>query len=130
MTDEQRKLASEHLLELQLKKQEFEVELIRAQQAEMDSARKYNSSIQGDPDATKIAKILPYLVDGFVTLIWGLVTFFLIAKATGLEVGEQIDWTTIMAIYLAISDKFNTILGFHRGSSIGSKRKDKRNSSV
>lgn len=113
--------AQEFKLELELAEKEFEKDLVQAQQAEMESARKYNADIQNDEDATTLAKITPYAIDITIIVTWVSATFYIAHNAfTGTDVSDGI-W----GLYSTVTGLATNIVGFHRGSSMGSKRKDK-----
>lgn len=121
LTEEERQAARQFKLELELAQQEFETELIRMQQAEMDSARKHNAMIQNDPDATTLAKIVPYAIDLTIVATWIVSSFYIAHNAfSGTDISDGI-W----GLYSTITGLCTQIVGFHRGSSIGSKIKDK-----
>jgi len=120
LTEAERIRARELKLELELASQYFETELVKTQQLEMDSARKYNASIQNDPDSTSLAKIVPYFLDLSIVLTWIGATFYIAFNAfRGTSVSDGI-W----GLYSTVTGLATQIIGFHRGSSIGSKRKD------
>tara|TARA_R110000868_G_scaffold357876_1_gene619391 strand:+ start:371 stop:901 length:531 start_codon:yes stop_codon:yes gene_type:complete len=104
---------------------------LNAKQAALDSAvkdtiaaRDMNAKLQGDK-ASWMAKNIAYLIDSFVTVIWGGLTFYIILHILQLvSTTESVDFTAVMGIYAAVTAAFTTILSFHRGSSVGAKTKD------
>lgn len=112
--------AQELKLELELAEKEFQRDLIEAQQADMESARKYNAEIQNDSDSTTLAKIVPYAIDITIIVAWVGATFYIAHNAfVGTDISDGI-W----GLYSTVTGLATNIVGFHRGSSMGSKRKD------
>lgn len=107
--------------------QDIQVELmnlIQLDMADLDSARKSNSDIQQSQFSSYLAKNVPYFIDCFVLLTWGIMTFFIIAKAFSLIADITIDWAPILGIYSGVTAMATQIISFHRGSSAGSRMKD------
>lgn len=63
-----------------------------------------------------------YFIAIVVTMIWGSVTCFLIAKALKL-VGESADLTAVLSIYATVTAVFGTVLNFYFGSTKGSQER-------
>lgn len=63
-----------------------------------------------------------YFIAIIVTIIWGSVTCFLIAKALKL-VGESADLTAVLSIYATVTAVFGTVLNFYFGSTKGSQER-------
>ncbi len=123
---EEAKVAQELLLELETRRHEFEMDIAKLQNEELESARKWNAEIQTDVNATKLAKYTPYIIDLFVSTLWGALTVYICMKGMNLIEGKPMDISDgIWGLYATITGAFTTVLGFHRGSSIGSKQKDK-----
>ena len=92
---------------------------------DLQNARKANSDIQQAEFASWMAKNVPYMIDIFVTIIWGSLTFYLVAKSLNLiksDVG--VDLTGIYGIYAGVTGLMTQVLSFHRGSSSDSRKKD------
>lgn len=101
------------------------VEIEKAYLADVQNARDSNAKIQGDKPSW-MAKNLAYLIDAFVTILWGALTTYLMAVMLHLApktVG--VDYTAVTAVWGAVSATFATILNFHRGTSRGSEDKQK-----
>lgn len=64
-----------------------------------------------------------YFIAIVVTIIWGAVTCFLIAKALKL-VGESADLTAVLSIYATVTAVFGTVLNFYFGSTKGSQERN------
>lgn len=122
LSEEERLLAQQFKQELELNKIDFEKEVYRMQVEDLKSARESNTLIQNDPDATQLAKLTPYLLDMFIALIWGVMTVFLVLKSFNINPSVEVDMSLLAGIYAAVSSQLTTVLGFHRGSSIGEKR--------
>lgn len=80
------------------------------------NARKSNVEILTSKFAPPIAKVTPYLIDVAVIVTWVSFTFYIAAKLIGI-IKDGNSTEVLMALYLAVSDKANTILNYHRGSS-------------
>lgn len=127
LTPEQKQKAQELKQELELSKIEFEKDIMEAQLQDVQHARDTNISLQTDPDSSWYAKAMPYLIDFIITIIWSFLTLYLtyefveaVIKGKETQISDGI-W----GIYTAVSMRFSTIIDFHRGSSMGSKQKDK-----
>lgn len=117
---EQRALAQRFKQELEMNKIEFEQELIRMEAEDLKNARETNAAIQNDPDSTMLAKIVPYAIDIVIMLTWVGATFYIASEVfNGVDVSDGI-W----GLYSTVTGLATNIVGFHRGSSMGSKRKD------
>jgi len=79
--------------------------------------------IQSSKYSTKIAKYTPYIIDLFVSAIWGAMTIFIIAKALQPSIATEADFPTILGIYAAVTGVMSTVINFHRGSSEHSESK-------
>lgn len=110
----------EFLLDIGVKQAEI---ALKEKQLEVDntvSARNMNSAIQTSEHASDIAKTAAYYIDFAIigaTLFLAWFTFFQEIPATNKEL-----------VYMALGSLLTmcgTILNFHRGTSIGSKSKDK-----
>lgn len=98
--------------------------LLQMDLADLDSARTSNANIQQSQFSSWMAKNVPYIIDCFVLLIWGVMTVFIIAKAFNMIKDMAIDWTPILGIYSGVTAMATQIISFHRGSSAGSRLKD------
>lgn len=108
-------------LEMQKNRELFEqeIKLMRMEKKYEDlaNAREENRILQTSKYSTKLAKFTPYIIDLFVTLIWGAMTVFIVAKALNPDIVRGADLPTILGIYAAVTGTMSTILNFHRGSS-------------
>lgn len=90
-----------------------------------DSARQMNQLIQQSDKSSWLARNIAYLIDIFVTFIWGSLTVYIIARVLKIiSNSPSVDMTAVMGIYAAVTAAFTTILTFHRGSSSSAKTKD------
>lgn len=97
-----------------------------AELRDTQSARDANARIQESDKASWWAKNTAYLLDVFIGLIWGLITFFLVARALHLAETIQVDLTAVLSIYSTVTAIFMVCLNFHRGTSAGSAAKQKQ----
>lgn len=66
-----------------------------------------------------------YFLDGFIMLIWGTMTCYIVARVFNLVGdGKQPDLTVVLGIYSGVMAFATTVVQYHRGSSMGSKNKD------
>lgn len=93
--------------------------------ADTQNARDDNAKIQESDKASWMAKNVGYILDLFTSIIWGSLTLIIIGKAFKL-VGNDVDWSTVLSIYSTVTAIFMTCLNFHRGSSAGSRDKQKQ----
>ena len=100
-------------------------DLEKAYLHDVQSARENNSKIQGDKPSW-LAKNMAYIIDLFVTLLWGGLTSYLMAVMLNLAPKQiGVDYTAVTAVWGAVSAVFTQVLSFHRGSSQGSADKQK-----
>jgi hypothetical protein len=100
-------------------------EIEKAYLADVQSARETNAKIQGDSPSW-LAKNLAYIIDLFVTILWGGLTTYLMAIMLNLAPKQTgVDYTAVTAVWGAVSATFGTVINFHRGSSQGSTDKQK-----
>jgi len=116
--------AAKLLTELEEKRVEFEQEFIRLQVQDTADARALNKSIQESENASWLAKNTSYILDFFVAVIWGILTIIICLRAMNITVVAGINSDMIYGIYTAVTGVFMVIVGYHRGSSAGSKMKD------
>lgn len=88
-------------------------------------ARDANVKIQESDKASWLSKNVAYMLDLFVSLVWGGLTVTIVLKTFRL-VGADIDWSSILAIYSTVTATFMVCLNFHRGTSRGSENKQKQ----
>ncbi len=91
---------------------------------DLANARASNTEIQKSQFSSWMAKNVPYLMDVFIMLVWGFLTFYIAASLMKMISSEGIDLTPIMGIYAAVTGLATQVVGFHRGSSAGSRIKD------
>jgi hypothetical protein len=100
-------------------------DLEKAYLLDVQSARESNAKIQGDKPSW-LAKNMAYIIDLFVTLLWGGLTSYLMAVMLNLAPKQiGVDYTAVTAVWGAVSAVFTQVLSFHRGSSQGSADKQK-----
>lgn len=118
------------LQELAIKHQEVMVqqanELEKAYLESIKSAQEMNSKIQESDKASWMAKNIAYLIDIFVTILWGGLTAYLMLIMLHLvNKDSHVDYTAVTAVWGAVTGVFTQVLSFHRGSSQGSQDKQK-----
>ena len=120
LTPEERTAAQNFKRELERDRMQFEQELVRMEAEDLKSARESNVALQTDPDSTVLAKVVPYAIDIVIMLTWVGATFYIASNVfQGVDVSDGI-W----GLYSTVTGLATNIVGFHRGSSMGSKRKD------
>lgn len=112
----------------QLRQEEKEqiLSAIQLDLKDLADSREFNLGIQQSQFSSWGAKNIAVAIDILVTVTWILLTYIIVFRLlTAILNGNDIpDLTVIMAIYTTVSVKFEQILAFHRGSSMGSKIKD------
>lgn len=100
-------------------------------QAELDSylkdtqsARDANVAIQNSDKASWLSKNVGYIIDLFLTILWGTITLILFLKIFKVA-AESVDMISLMALHGTVTAVFMTIVNFHRGTSKTSADKDK-----
>ena len=100
-------------------------DLEKAYLADVANARDSNAKIQGDKPSW-MAKNIAYIIDIFVTILWGgLTTYIVCIMLNFIEKDQGADYTSVLAVWGSIMGIFATVLSFHRGSSQGSQDKQK-----
>lgn len=99
-----------------------ELELLLADTA---SARDMNAKVQESEKASWLSKNIAYIIDGFVTALWGAITVILFLKLFKVA-AKDVDIVSLMALHGTVTAVFMTIMNFHRGTSIGSERKQRQ----
>lgn len=119
-----------NMAELALKEKQAELD---AKQAEVDaaiknteSARAMNSVLQVSDKASWLSKNVAYIIDLFVTALWGSIALYILARIFKLvdHGSDTPDMNAIWGIFAAVTAAFTTVLQFHRGSSVGARQKD------
>ncbi len=89
-------------------------------------ARQTNVAIQQSEQASWMAKNVGYVIDIFVTSIWGFLTIYIIARVLKLVDGtpNAPDLTAVFGVFSGVTAAFMTVLNFHRSSTASSKTKD------
>lgn len=109
----------EFLISMQIKKAEVEIKQDEVDNANTDSARKMNASIQESANAARIAKTAPYILDFVIVTATLILVAAMMFKAIPPENKEL--------AYMALGSLLTmcgTILNFHRGTSASSHSKD------
>lgn len=99
-------------------------DLEKAYLEDVANAREANKAIQESDKSSWMAKNMAYIIDIFVTFIWGVFTLYLAAIAVKL-LETKADMTGLLSIYSTITAVFMITLNFHRGTSQGSSDKQK-----
>jgi hypothetical protein len=97
----------------------------KAYLADTQDARANNAKIQESEKASWLAKNVAYIIDLFLTGLWGLVTIILFLKIFKIAAAE-VDMISLMALHGTVTAVFMTVLNFHRGTSRGSEDKGKQ----
>lgn len=105
------------------KDKEHILTLINLEIQDRNSAREANVEIQISEFASTMAKTVPYIIAIFVSLVWGLMTMFIIAKVFNF-IEKEVDLSPVLGIYSGVTAVFVTILNFFFGSSKDSRMKD------
>jgi DNA-directed RNA polymerase len=92
---------------------------------DMANARDMNSRIQESEKASWLSKNIAYILDLFVGLLWGTITVILFLKVFKIA-ADDVDMVSLMALHGTVTAVFMISMNFHRGSSIGSERKQKQ----
>lgn len=112
---------------------DYELKLLESSNKELDillkdiaSARDANVKIQESEKASFWAKNTGYFLDVFIGLVWGTMTIFLLARALKLVENQSADLTAVLSLYSTVTAVFMICINFHRGTSVGSERKQKQ----
>lgn len=87
-------------------------------------ARNANAQIQNSDKASWLAKNVGYIIDLFLTALWGTVTIILFLKIFKIA-AQDVDMVSLMALHGTVTAVFMTVVNFHRGTSKGSEDKQK-----
>jgi hypothetical protein len=122
--------AEQAIEELRVKHEEFVLsqanEKEKAILADIQDARGANAKVQDSANASWMAKNVAYVIDIFVTSVWGGLTSYLIVVMLNLvKKDANVDYTAVTAVWGAVTGVFTQVLSFHRGSSRGSEEKQK-----
>ena len=79
---------------------------------DLQNAREYNFKVQDSQFASKLAKYTPYIIDLFISLVWGVMTLFIVVKAINPSIAKEADFSTILAVYAAVTGLMTTVLSF------------------
>jgi len=119
-------------LEFQKLAQDHEEKLLELSQQELDSylkdtqsARDANVKIQESDKASWLSKNVAYLIDIFITLLFGTITVILFLRLFKIA-ATDVDIVSLMALHGTVTAVFMTIVNFHRGTSRGSENKQKQ----
>lgn len=125
---ELQKVVNEHTVKMaEIAKDEYlaELEVEKAQLADTANARDSNVKIQESDKASFLAKNIPYIIASLLTLVWSIVTIYLIAKSIKI-VNDNADLTAVLSLYATITAVFMTVLNYYFGSSASSARKQQQ----
>lgn len=119
-------------LEFQKLVQDHEEKLLELSQQELESylkdsqsARDANVKIQESDKASWLSKNVAYLIDIFITLLFGAITVILFLRLFKIAASD-VDIVSLMALHGTVTAVFMTIVNFHRGTSRGSENKQKQ----
>lgn len=108
----------------ELRLQELDVQIEEAYLKDTQSAREQNMAIQNSDKASWLSKNVAYMIDIFLTILWGAVTTILFLKIFKITAND-VDMVSLMALHGTATAVFMTVLNFHRGTSRGSEDKQK-----
>lgn len=91
---------------------------------DVQSAREANAQIQNSDKASWLSKNVAYMIDLFLTALWGTVTVILFLKIFKIAASD-VDMVSLMALHGTVTAVFMTVVNFHRGTSRGSEDKQK-----
>lgn len=97
----------------------------KAYLADTQDARANNARIQESEKASWLSKNVAYMIDLFLTVLWGSVTIILFLKIFKVA-AQEVDMISLMALHGTVTAVFMTVLNFHRGTSKGSEDKSKQ----
>lgn len=119
-------------IEVQKLVQDHEINLLQLSQKEVESylkdsqsARDANVKIQESDKASWLSKNVAYLIDIFITLLFGAITAILFLRLFKIAASD-VDIVSLMALHGTVTAVFMTIVNFHRGTSRGSENKQKQ----
>lgn len=114
------KVIQDHILDIaKLQQAEYEAML-----KDTASAREQNVALQNSDKASWLSKNVAYIIDIFLTVLWGTVTIILFLKIFKIAASD-VDMISLMALHGTVTAVFMTIVNFHRGSSKSSEDKQK-----
>ena len=127
---EERERAIQELEKLRIQHEETMAaqanDLEKAYRDSIKSAQEMNVKIQESASGSWMAKNIAYVIDIFVTFLWGGLTTYLMAIMLNLVKKDvNVDYTAVTAVWGAVTGVFTQVLSFHRGSSKGSEDKQK-----
>lgn len=94
--------------------------------ADVTDARDANVKVQDSANASFLSKNVAYMMDIFITLLWGILTAYLMLVMLNLVRKDvNANYTAVTAVWGALTGVFTQVLSFHRGSSRGSEDKNK-----
>jgi len=94
--------------------------------ADVQDARGSNAKVQDSVNASWLSKNVGYMIDIFITCLWGGLTAYLMLIMLNLVKNDNhVDYTAVTAVWGAVTGVFTQVLSFHRGSSRGSEEKQK-----
>lgn len=105
---------------------EMKQELLHAVSMDLQdlaNARDHNVEIQKSQFSSWMAKNVPYLIDSLIILTWCVGFFYIAGRMTHLIDGT-VDLTPLVALFSGVTAMATQIVGFHRGSTAGSRLKD------
>lgn len=125
---EERELLKIKLLEATNQHQEKMLEITtsaeKAYLEDVQSARKSNVEIQTSEKVPLFIKLVPYILDCFILLIWGSMTIYIIAVMLNIiKKDPTVNFEGVLGIYAALTGVAGVVINFHRGTSKSSESK-------
>lgn len=103
---------------------DFVASILAQDTADTDSARKMNTSIQGDKPSW-MAKNISYIIAIVILLTWTAFTIYLVLSMIGYVGAPKVDYSNLLSLYGMVLGVATTIVGFYFGSSHSSAEKQK-----
>lgn len=108
--------------DIELKADTLDKEITEAYLKDTQSARDANAKVQESANASWLAKNVGYIIDLFLSVLWGTITVIMFLKLFKIAAAE-VDMISLMALHGTVTAVFMTVLNFHRGTSRGSEIK-------
>lgn len=114
----------EEMAKIALEGDRLELEREKAYIEDTANARSANVQIQESDKASWLSKNVAYIIDLFLTAMWGMITIILFLKIFKVA-AKDVDMVSLMALHGTATAVFMTVLNFHRGTSRSSEDKQK-----
>lgn len=112
------------LRELEQDRMAMEMEYVKLAIADTADARATNVQLQNS-SASWLAKNASYIIDMCITALFMFTVVVILLKAFKVEAVSNVDMSLVNLVLVAAASQMGIVLNFHRGSSQGSKDKEK-----